>query len=335
MSLEILKPGLLTTLQDSGRRGHQKEGIIVSGPMDAFALRAANLLTGNPPDQAALEITLTGPQIRFTSDQLIALTGADLSPSIDSEKISLWRPILVKAGSILEFGQPASGCRTYLAVSGGFAIPPVMGSYSTYLRAGIGGYQGRALQAGDHLPCPGPTSAGMALLHRSTAASKAHAYTQASWTPDPLLYPAYHASPTIRAIRGPEFGLFSETSREQIWSERFQVSLQSDRMGYRLQGVSLHLNEPVELISSAVTFGSVQVPPEGQPIILMADHQTTGGYPRIAQVITADLPILAQVVPGQTIGLQEVTLEEAQQLYMQQEQHLEQLAQAIHLKSYL
>ena len=334
MSLEILKPGLLTTVQDTGRYGYQKDGIIGSGAMDTFALRAANLLAGNEPGQAALEITLAGPVIRFNGNHLLALTGADLSPTINGKPAKMWRPLYVQAGSILEFGQPKTGCRTYLAVSGGFNIAPVMGSYSTYLRAALGGFKGRALQAGDLIPCKATTSQGIALLGETATATDTQGYTYTSWTPDPQLYPDYRISPTVRAIKGHEFELFTSLSQEQIWTERFQVSTQSDRMGYRLQGVSLYLKEPAALISSAVTFGTVQVPPEGRPIVLMADRQTTGGYPRIAQVITADLPILAQVVPGQTIGFEEVTLEEAQQLYLRQEQHLEQLERAIHLKQH-
>lgn len=332
MGLEIIKPGLLTTIQDTGRYTHQKEGIIVSGAMDTYALRVANMLAGNSGYEAALEITLTGPSIRFTEDQLIALTGADLSPSLNGETVRMWRPFLVKAGSTLTFGAPISGCRAYLAVSGGLATPKVLGSYATYLKAGIGGYQGRALQAGDFIPCHSPTPTGIALFSQSTGITEGQRHLAASWTPDPQLYPDYQPNPTIRAIKGPEYELFSDTSREQIWKERFQVSAQSDRMGYRLQGVSLYLGEPQELISSAVTFGTVQVPPDGKPIVLMADHQTTGGYPRILQVISVDLPILAQVVPGQTMAFQEVSLEEAQQLYIQQEQNLAQLAHAIQLK---
>lgn len=329
MGLEIQKPGMLTTVQDTGRNGHQKEGIVVGGAMDTFALRLANLLVGNTGDVATLEITLTGPTILFTEDLLIAITGADLSPTLNGEAIPVWRPVLVHKDDILSFGAPRSGCRSYLAVSGGVDVPQVLGSYATYLQAGIGGYQGRALQAGDAIPCHNPTAAGIALLEQLRS-GKQHPYT--TWTPDPQLYPAYQVNPTIRAIRGPEYELFSETSREQVWTERFQVSAQSDRMGYRLQGVSLFLQEPVELLSTAVTFGTVQVPPEGNPIVLMADRQTTGGYPRIVQVISADLPILAQVVPGHTIAFTEVSLEEAQQLYIVQEQRLSQLAQAIHLK---
>ncbi|WP_018477172.1 5-oxoprolinase subunit C family protein [Pontibacter roseus] len=335
MSLEILKPGLLTTVQDRGRYGYQREGIMVGGAMDTFALRVANLLVGNAQNQASLEITLAGPTIRFSQDHLIALTGADLSPTLDGEPLKQWRTLYVKEGSTLAFGEPKSGCRTYLAVSGGFAIPAVMGSYSTSLRAGIGGLEGRALKAGDRIPCTGITPTGIALLREPATTFSNGTYTYTNWTPDPQLYPNYHPNPTLRAIRGAEYELFSESSKALIWSERFQVSPQSDRMGYRLQGVTISLAEHSDLISSAVTFGTVQVPPEGQPIVLMADHQTTGGYPRIAQVISADLPILAQVVPGQTIDLVEVTLEEAQQLYVRQEQHIAQLERAIQLKNHL
>lgn len=329
MGLEIQKPGMRTTVQDTGRYGHQKEGIVVGGAMDTFALRLANLLVGNPEDAATLEITLTGPTTRFTEDLLIALTGADLNPELNNEAIPVWRPVLVRKGDVLSFGAPRSGCRSYLAVSGGLDVPRVLGSYATYLRAGIGGYQGRALQTGDHIPCHAPTGAGMALMEYLHAA-KQHPYT--SWTPAPELYPQYAPNPTIRAIRGPEYELFSAMSQQQVWTERFQVSAQSDRMGYCLQGVSLYLRQAAELLSTAVTFGTVQVPHKGNPIVLMADCQTTGGYPRIVQVISADLPILAQVVPGQTISFQEVSLEEAHQLDIVQERQLTHLAQAIHLK---
>ncbi|MBX0333040.1 biotin-dependent carboxyltransferase family protein [Pontibacter sp. HSC-14F20] len=332
MGLEILKPGMLTTLQDKGRYGYQKEGIITSGAMDTFACRVANMLAGNAEDEAVLEITLIGPTIRFTEDQLIALTGADLSPELNGEQVAMWRPLLVKKGSVLSFGAPVSGCRAYLAVSGGFTIPKLMGSYATYLQAGIGGYQGRALQAGDLIACHSPTPAGIALFPQATDATDVPDYIAASWTPDPQFYPDYTPNPTLRVIKGPEYELFSGNSQEQIWSERFQVSAQSDRMGYRLQGASLYLCEEAELISTAVTFGTVQVPPHGNPIVLMADHQTTGGYPRILQVVRVDLPILAQVAPGQTIEFEEVSLEEAQQLYIRREQNLTQLARAIQLK---
>lgn len=332
MSIKVLKPGLLTTIQDTGRFGYQREGIIVSGAIDKVALRIANLLVGNEQEAAALEITLLGPQLYFTQDHLIAITGADLSPTIDGEPVKLWRPILVKEGAILAFGAPVLGCRAYIAVAGGFAVAKVMGSYATYLRAGIGGYKGRALQVEDVIPCNSPAADITHYSQKLGQSINAGNYAQATWTPDPELYPSYEENPTIRAVKGPEYELFHVTDRDNFWAEKYQVKTESDRMGYRLQGMPLSLIEPKELLSSAVTFGTVQVPAEGQPIVLMADHQTTGGYPRIAQVITADLPKLAQVQPGKYIRFEEVPLEKAQQLYMQQEQKLEQLEWALRIR---
>ncbi|MCC9166020.1 biotin-dependent carboxyltransferase family protein [Pontibacter harenae] len=332
MGLKILKPGLLTTIQDTGRYGFQKDGVIVSGAMDRVALRLANLLTGNQEDEAALEITLKGPEIFFQEDQLISITGADLSPTIDNKKLKLWRPIFVKKGSVLKFGTPKLGCRTYLAVCGGFQLQKALGSYSTYLRAGIGGMHGKALQEGDNIPCKGINVTASSVLDELNLKQTADNFVQASWAPDPAYLPSYEKDPVIRAVKGPEYELFTATSKSNIWNNIFQVTQQSDRMGYSLAGLALALEEAKELVSSAVTFGTVQVPPQGQPIILMADHQTTGGYPRIAQVITADLPKLAQVVPGRGIRFTEVSIDEAQQLYLEQEHQLLQLKQSIQIK---
>lgn len=332
MSLEIIKPGLLTTVQDMGRYGYQKDGMLVSGAMDKVALRIGNLLACNAETAAALEITMSGPRIRFTGDHLIAITGADLSATINGVPVKTWRPVFAARGSILEFGAPVTGCRSYLAVAGGLDVPKVLGSCATYLRAGIGGFQGRALQAGDNIPVNEADDC-FASYQQALKDKNGHGdHTQASWTIDPKLYPTYRDFPTIRALRGPEYSLFTRESKGQCWEKEFKVSLQSDRMGYRLQGNILSLEQEVNLLSSAVTFGTVQVPPEGHPIVLMADHQTTGGYPRIAQVITADLPKLAQVMPGKRIRFTEVTMEEAHKLYLHQEQTIEKIKQSIHLK---
>ncbi|NDK57461.1 5-oxoprolinase subunit C family protein [Pontibacter fetidus] len=332
MSIKILKPGLLSTIQDEGRYGYQKDGMVVSGAMDKIALRIANLLVGNAPHSAALEITLLGPQLYFDADHLIAVTGANLSPTIDGQPIKLWRPTLVKKGAILAFGTPVLGCRSYVAIAGGYAVPEVLGSFATYLRAGIGGYKGRALQADDILNVNEPDARLTTYWRELELPERTGNYNQATWSPAPELYPTYEENPTIRAVKGPEYELFAESDLTHFRTEKYLVKSESDRMGYRLQGSPLSLTEPKELLSSAVTFGTVQVPPQGQPIVLMADHQTTGGYPRVAQVITADLPKLAQVQPGKYITFEEVTLEKAQQLYMQQEQKLEQLEWALQIK---
>jgi antagonist of KipI len=329
MSLSILRPGLLTTVQDLGRHGYQQDGILVSGAMDAPALRVANLLVGNPETTAGLEITLLGPRIRFESDHLIALTGAHLSSTLNGQPVGLNRPVWVAAGTELAFGAPVAGSRAYLAVAGGFALAPVLGSQSTYLRAGFGGFRGRALQAGDVLPGTGITNDGQRIA-QSLAQRMSHSgWVQARWTPGLALCPTPRPNPVIRAIRGPEYELFSVASQRAFWQEPFTVTPQADRMGYRLHGPALAQQVETELLSSAVTFGTVQVPAGGQAIVLMADRQTTGGYPRLAQVITADLPALAQVQPGARIQFAEVSLAEAQALYLAQEQQLQALKRGI------
>jgi antagonist of KipI len=211
-------------------------------------------------------------------------------------------------------------------------VAPVLGSLSTYLRAGLGGLHGRALQAGDVLPGAGPTAAGQKLLQQLAARDALVNWQQAGWTPPPDLCPRPRQRPIIRAIRGPEYEQFSVESLQAFWQHPYTVTTEADRMGYRLQGRALTRQTDVELLSSAVTFGTVQVPAKGQPIVLMADHQTTGGYPRIAQVITADFSALAQLAPGQAIRFQEVTLAEAQSLYLAQERRLLQLQRSVALK---
>lgn len=332
MGLSILRPGLLTTVQDLGRHGYQKEGILVSGALDATALRVANLLVGNAEDAAGLEITLLGPRIRFDADHLIALTGAHLSATLDGQPVGRNRPVRVRAGAELAFGAPVAGSRAYLAVAGGFALAPVLGSRATYLRAGLGGLHGRALRAGDYLPGAGPTATGRQLLHLLAHNQPPAAWAPARWTPGPALCPTPRPNPVIRALRGPEYGQFAADSQRDFWQQPFTVTTEADRMGYRLQGPPLHRPDGPELLSSAVTFGTVQVPAGGQAIALLADCQTTGGYPRIAQVITADFPALAQVRPGEALRFQEVSLADAQALYLAQERRLHALNRAIHFK---
>ena len=322
MSLSIIRPGLLTTVQDLGRPGYQHLGVVVSGAMDTLALRVANLLVGNNEDAAGLEITLLGPTLRFETDHLLALTGANLSPTLDGQPAPMHRPIAVRAGTVLAFGAARAGCRTYLAVAGGLAVPLVLGSRATYLRAALGGWHGRALQAGDNLPVFEPTAMGRRLRQAVAPASLAASWASARWTPGPALCPHPHPQPLIRAVRGPEYGQFAEASQQAFWREPFTITPAADRMGYRLSGPALERATTPELLSSAVTFGTVQVPPSGQPIALLADAQTTGGYPRLAQVITADFPALAQARPGQQLRFQEVSLAEAQALYLAQERRL-------------
>ncbi|TVT39038.1 biotin-dependent carboxyltransferase family protein [Hymenobacter setariae] len=332
MSLSVVRPGLLTTVQDLGRLGYQHLGVVLSGALDAVALRVANLLVGNPQNAAGLEITLLGPIIRFETDSLIALTGADLSPTLDGQPAPLHRPVAVWAGTVLAFGAARAGCRAYLAVAGGLAVPQVLGSRATYLRAGLGGWHGRALRAGDELPVGTFSPVAQQLWQLLAPASWSAPWVAARWLASPALCPTPHAQPVIRAVRGPEYEQFTEASQRAFWHEPFVITPAADRMGYRLQGPALTRDTAPELLSSAVTFGTMQVPPGGQPIVLLADAQTTGGYPRLAQVITADFGALAQAAPGQALRFQEVSLAEAQALYLAQERRLQELRQAIEWK---
>ncbi|MDN7243072.1 biotin-dependent carboxyltransferase family protein [Planococcus sp. N028] len=320
--LKILKSGLQTTVQDLGRYGFQKYGVIVSGAMDPYAHRLANLLVRNAENAATLEIALVGPAVQFDNDGFIALCGGNLSPKIDGKQVDLWRPIAVKKGSTLTFGAPKTGCRCYLAVSGGISVPEVMNSRSTYLRAEIGGFHGRALKMGDLVEVNPLPPEQLAAFYK--AISK-----ETDWQ---VLAPRYSAEPVIRIIRGRQYDLFDEQSKRRVFTEPFSVSANSDRMGYRLEGTLLSLKEPGELISEAVAFGSIQVPADGNPIVLLADRQTTGGYPKIGQVASVDLPLVSQLKPGNRLRFQEISLEEAQQLWMEQEQKIRQLKISIQLK---
>ena len=316
MGIKIIKAGLQTTVQDLGRTGYRKDGIIVSGAMDTLALQIGNLLLGNEMGEAGLECTLMGPKILFETAQLVALTGGDISPAVDGVAVKMWRPLYVKKGSVLSFGAAVRGCRTYLTVFGGFKLHEVLGSYSTYLKAGFGGYNGRALKNEDILS-----------FHKIYKGTE----KLFNWSLDLKLYPDLDGE-MIRVLKGPEYDLFTDQSLALLEEEKFQITNEADRMGYRLQGATLQMAEAKEMLSSAVCFGTVQVTPGGSAIILMADHQTTGGYPRVLQVITADLTRLAQMKSGQQIRFKLVTLAEARAALLLRENQVKQLKQAITFK---
>ena len=298
-SVIINRSGLLTTVQDTGRYGYQRYGMPVSGAMDAFSCELANLLVGNDPGDACLEATVAGPELLFTGETSVAVTGADLGPHINGNSIPLNRAVSVQQGDRLGFTGLKSGCRSYIAFAGGIAVPPVMGSRSTYLRAGIGGYQGRALTDGDELPL-GEISRRYHLRR----------------IPEGLI-PLYEHEQTIRIIPGPEAHYFEIEGLRSFLSTEYKVTAQSDRMGYRLSGeVIMHREGRAGIISAGISAGTVQVPGDGQPIILMADRQTSGGYARIANVISVYLTLLAQMKPGDTIRFTETTLDHARQLYI-------------------
>lgn len=331
--LKIKKPGLLSNIQDMGRNGFQKFGVIASGAMDPFAHRMANLLTGNAENEPTLEITMLGPTIIFEEDALISICGGDLSPAINGVPVRSWRSIFVKKGSELKFGYTRSGCRAYLAVAGGFPVPEVMKSKATYLRAGIGGYEGRALKAGDLLVLGTPSDQSNKMTEYLARQLQSQSFLESNWSITAELIPNTESNPFIRFTKGRQFELFSKESRQKLIGNAFEVTAQSDRMGYRLKGPALSLSEPTEMISEAVNFGSIQVPPDGNPIVLLADRQTTGGYPKIGQVAFVDLPLLAQAKPGDKLRFVEISHEKAQRLYLEREWKLKELKQGIYLKA--
>jgi len=333
MSMTVLRPGLLSSIQDQGRYGFQKYGVIVSGAMDSYALRVANILVGNEEDEGVLEMTLMGPSLRLEQDMLLAITGGDMAPTINGAAVPMWRPVYMKQGSVLDFKGGKPGCRSYLAVAGGYDIPAVMGSKSTYLRAGLGGFHGRALQQGDVLPLrnflSGPADR---IIKQLAVKLQDHAFAATAWYVAKGNIPKPTQPIQIRVTRGSQYEHFTAESKAQFFCRPFQVTAQSDRMGYRLSGPVMTLSEPLEMISEAVALGTIQVPPDGNPIVLLADRQTAGGYPKIAQVAAVDVAIIAQTRPGDQIWFQEISLQEAEQLYLEREEYLRHLKQAIALR---
>lgn len=333
MSIEVLTPGLMTSLQDLGRYGYQKHGVIVSGAMDTYALRIANLLTGNSEGEAALEITLVGPKLKVEKGTLLAITGGNLSPVIEGKPVPMWRPVYITHDSILEFGACKSGCRTYLAVAGGYDVPAVMGSKSTYIRAGIGGFAGRTLKSGDRLKRGPLSEQALQITKHLIKRSSDEYFIAPAWYAGHGYIPEAPVKPvTVRMMKGRQFDFFTEDSKERLLRQPFTITTQSDRMGYRLSGEQLNLSEPLELISEAVALGTVQVPPDGNPIILLADRQTAGGYPKIGQLALVDVLKIAQAKPGSSLLFEEVTVEEAEQLYLTKEKEIETVKTALRLK---
>jgi len=321
MSVVVIKAGLLDTLQDRGRDGCAAFGVGTSGAMDEVSLRLANALVGNGDDAAALEFTAIGPTLRFERDATIALAGAPFEARIGDARIAAWRPVRVDAGDVLAIGRALDGFRGCLAVTGGFAGERVLGSASTDINAALGPFGGRALRTGDVLAIGANDS--VAIRHHDDMRLPAH------WSLDPR--PWFDADPArpIRVIRGAHFDALDAASQRALFESAFRVSSDSNRVGLRVDGVALTLRTPLELVSEAVAFGTVQLPPGGQPIVLMAEHPTTGGYPRIAQIAAIDLPRLAQRRPGATLRFVEIGLDDAQTRYLRRERELARLVEAI------
>jgi antagonist of KipI len=328
MSVSVLKPGMLSTLQDRGRYGYQHFGVPVSGAMDFFSHRIANILAGNETDEATLEITLRGPRLRFDDDALIALCGADLSPAIDGVPAPEGKALHVRAGAVLDFGTSQAGCRAYLAIHGGFDVPLVMASRSTYVTARIGGLEGRALRHGDILPVGKPDALPYPGLAQELARSS-RSFSAPKWAVNQHIEKLGRTPQVVRILAGRHWDIFPAAAREALVSGEFRMAADSNRMGCRLEGPAIAANASLEILSEAVTFGTIQIPPSGQPIVLMADRQTVGGYPKIAEVAGVDLHLLAQLRPGDRVRFEQVSLAQAQALLLKREQEIITIREAV------
>jgi len=301
--ITLLEPGFLTTIQDGGRVGWARYGVPPSGPMDVVAFRAANALVGNDPGAAALEITLTGPTMHIGQECLIAVCGAAFDLWVGTLPTPTWHAVYVRPGQTVTFGARRSGMRAYFAISGGIALPLFLGSQATYLKGRFGGKAGRTLQGGDQLPVD-PAH------HREFVARAGRAWPRHQ-------RPPYTPAPTLRVILGPQEDYFSPDAIATLLHSAYTITSASDRMGYRLKGHSITHCGPTGIASDGIVTGSIQIPPDGQPIVMMVDHQTTGGYPKIATVIQPDLPLLAQCLAGDAIKFSLIEAEEAQNVYEQ------------------
>ncbi|WP_085991155.1 biotin-dependent carboxyltransferase family protein [Oceanobacillus senegalensis] len=309
--IEVEKSGLSTSIQDLGRMGYQQYGMVVSGAMDILALQVGNLLVGNKRDAAGIEVVIMGPKLRFLKDTIIAVCGADLSAKLDGKDIPMWTSISIKSGQIITFGQPKNGAYAYVCIAGGIETPMVMGSRSTYVKASIGGFQGRFLRKGD-------------VLETGTPIIKQRRMKRL--TKDSI--PIYDTERKIRVVLGPDLDAFQRSSVETFLSETYKITKKADRMGARLEGPKLEHVNGADIISDSIFPGTIQVPANGQPIVLLADRQTTGGYTRIANVISVDFARVAQNLPGAELQFEAISVEKAQTLHVKRERFLRILSMA-------
>ncbi|MBP0980967.1 MAG: biotin-dependent carboxyltransferase family protein [Oscillospiraceae bacterium] len=301
MSITVLNPGVLTTVQDMGRVGYQQFGVPVSGVIDPRSAAIANILVGNEQGEAVLECTMLGPHLQFNVDNCIAITGGDLGATLDGAPISTYRAIKVAAGQVLRFTMPKVGCRAFIAFAGGLDIAPVMGSRSTYMKAKIGGFEGRKLAKEDVIGFRAPVAELKNMGLRTMA-------------------PEFYARDeyTVHVVMGPQDDAFTEAGINTFISSVYTVTQEFDRMGCRLEGEVVEHKNGGDIISDGISFGAIQVPSSGKPIIMLSDRQTTGGYTKIANVISVDFRILAQLKAGDKIRFEKVNVQYAQSALMAQ-----------------
>jgi antagonist of KipI len=320
MSITVIKPGLLDTVQDMGRFGYSRLGINPGGVMDRYAAQAANMLVGNDTLEAVIEIHFPGAQFLFEQNAMISITGADFCATLNDERLPLWHPVVVRKNAVLHFPGLYYGARCYLGVHGGFCVNKWLNSYSTHLKAGAGGYHGRKLEKGDEIPFRESSIyfAGLLKQGREFEALKWQVATGNT----------YEEPHEIYIIKGHEWDQLTAASQTMVAEESFIIHPSSDRMGYQLNGPDLSCEHNNELVSSGVSFGTIQLLPNGQLIVLMADHQTTGGYPRIGHVISAHLPKMAQLRPGDPVHFTITDIATAEQMLIAQQQELNILQRA-------
>jgi biotin-dependent carboxylase-like uncharacterized protein len=306
-TFEVIEPGILTTIQDMGRYGFSQFGVPPSGVLDTFSLRVGNLLVGNREREACLEITLMGLKIKVLKEVVIAITGGDLSPTLNEEPLEMWRTHLLVEGDVITFKKVRAGCRAYLAVSGGFVVPKIMGSSSTYLSGNFGGLEGRKLRRGDILYS----------LDISPPLNKLGLRFPSDW----IL--SLDKKVPLRVIPGPQNHHFTEKGFQTFCSSSYQVTPQCDRMGVRLEGPKIERRSDVEesIISEGLISGAIQVPGDGKPIIILTEL-VTGGYTKIATIISTDLSKVAQLKPGDQVRFKPISIEEAHDLLKEQEEKL-------------
>ena len=317
MGIIVENPGIQTTVQDEGRFGYQQFGVSPAGPMDTQSFYIANILAGNRRGESALEITFMGPELKFEKDNIIAVTGANVSPSVNGEAIPMYQAVLVHAGDTLSFGVASGGSRAYIAFSGGLDVPVVMGSKATLMRNKLGGVEGRKLEKGDRIGfcCPRTTLPNMEMRRM-----------------EPEVFP--QGDITLRVVTGPQDSAFTEEEVRKFFWYSAVITNESDRMGIRLER-----EEPLKhikdgnILTDGVAFGSIQVPTNGQVIIMMADRQTTGGYTKIGTVISVDLPKLAQAQPGYKVHVVRVGIQLAQELYLRNKKKLQNLEKKLGQRS--
>ena len=313
MGIRIIKPGMLTTVQDIGRSGYQSQGFSVAGVMDVRAFKIANLLLDNPENEAVLEFTLIGPTLEFTSATIIAITGGDFQPMLNGEPAPMYTALYINKGDILKFGSARTGSRGYIAFSSYLDIPVVMGSRSTNLKSKMGGFKGRKLKADDYI--------GFRIKRRYLPFFLSRKLEPDDYAQDKT---------ELRVVMGPQDSLFAKQGIETFLNEEFTVTSEFDRMGCRLEGPFIASKKGSDIISDGIALGSIQVPAHGKPIILLMDRQTTGGYAKIATVISIDIPKIVQRKTDHKVKFKAISVEEAQMLVKKEMAEFDEMRRKIH-----